>query len=501
MDWCATSAAELSRQLSNRAISAVELAKYFLNRISLLDPKVQSFISVSEELTLKQAAEVDALRISGAALGPLAGVPVAVKDLLCTTDLPTTCGSKFGRGYMSPYDATAVTRMRQSHLPWLGKTNLDEFAMGGSTETSFYGITRNPWDLQRTPGGSSGGSAACLAAGLAPLSLGTDTGGSIRQPAAFCGVSGFKPTYGRISRYGLVAFASSLDQIGPMAHTVEDLALAMDVLAGHDHRDSTSLPHEKPAFAASLLEPRKSFRVGVVREQIEDAGLDSEIRQAVEKTLEVLKECGAEICEVSLPHSKVWVPTYYVIAPCEASSNLSRFDGAHFGFRAEATVAPKGRSAEAGDSSPLVDMYCRTRSEGFGAEVKRRIMLGTYALSAGYYDAYYLKALKVRRLIRQDFDQAFEQVDLLVGPTTPTTAFRIGEKLNDPVQMYLGDLYTVGANLAGLPALSIPCGRSSSGLPIGVQFQGRPLDDCFVLQVGHKYQQAINWKPMPASVT
>lgn len=495
MEWHFASAAEISRQLSAKKVSAKEVAQHFLDRIAQHNSSLNIFVHVDGDLALRQAAEIDAQRARDeASLNKLAGVPIAIKDLLCTTDMPTTCGSRFCANYMSPYDSTAVARLRAAGMPWLGKTNLDEFAMGGSTETSIFGAARNPWDVERTPGGSSGGSAACLAAGLAPLAIGTDTGGSIRQPAAFCGVAGFKPTYGRVSRYGVVAYASSLDQVGPMAHTVEDLALAMDVISGHDPLDSTSLPYENPGYEASLSKAPTRFRVGVVREQIESEGLNPEVRQAILKTLDVLKESGAEVKEVSLPNSKAWVPAYYVIAPCEASSNLSRFDGAHFGFRAEAVDGKKS-------TSPLVEMYSRTRSQGFGAEVKRRIMLGTYALSAGYYDAYYLKALQVRRLIRQDFDRAFEQVDILVGPTTPNTAFRIGEKVDDPVQMYLEDLYTVGANLAGLPALSLPCGRSQAGLPIGVQLQGRPLDDALVLQIGHRYQQAIGWRPTPAPLS
>jgi aspartyl-tRNA(Asn)/glutamyl-tRNA(Gln) amidotransferase subunit A len=495
MEWHFASAAEISRQLSAKEISAKEVTQYFLDRIAQHNAGLNIFVHVDSELALRQAVEIDQRRSRGdAGMGRLAGVPIAIKDLLCTTDMPTTCGSRFCADYMSPYDGTVIARMRAAGMPWLGKTNLDEFAMGGSTETSIFGATRNPWDVERTAGGSSGGSAACLAAGLAPLAIGTDTGGSIRQPAAFCGVSGFKPTYGRVSRYGVVAYASSLDQVGPMAHTVEDLALAMDVISGHDPLDSTSLPHENPGYEACLAKAPARFRVGIVREQIESDGLNAEVRQSILRTLEVLKECGGEVQEISLPNSKSWVPAYYVIAPCEASSNLSRFDGAHFGFRAEAVEGKKS-------ASPLVDMYSRTRSQGFGAEVKRRIMLGTYALSAGYYDAYYLKALQVRRLIRQDFDRAFEQVDILLGPTTPNTPFRIGEKVDDPVQMYLEDLYTVGANLAGLPALSMPCGRSQAGLPIGVQLQGRPLDDALVLQIGHRYQQAIGWRPTPAPLS
>jgi aspartyl-tRNA(Asn)/glutamyl-tRNA(Gln) amidotransferase subunit A len=494
MELHGASAADISRQLVTKQISAKEVVRYFLERMARLDAGLNAFVHVNGELSLRQAEQVDNHRARGDALGPLAGVPIAIKDLLCTTDMPTTCGSRFCAGYMSPYDGTVIAKMRAAGMPWLGKTNLDEFAMGGSTETSIFGATRNPWDVERTSGGSSGGSAACVAAGLAPLAIGTDTGGSIRQPAAFCGVSGFKPTYGCVSRYGVVAYASSLDQVGPMAHTVEDLALAMDVISGHDPLDSTSLPRATPGYEARLSQAPHRFRVGVVREQIETEGLNPEVRAAIVSALSVLKECGGEVREISLPHSKSWVPAYYVIAPCEASSNLSRFDGAHFGFRAATGDGEKS-------SSPLVDMYSRTRSQGFGAEVKRRIMLGTYALSAGYYDAYYLKALQVRRLIRRDFDLAFQEVDLLVGPVTPNVAFRLGEKVDDPLQMYLEDLYTVGANLAGLPALSIPCGRSQSGLPIGVQLQGKPLDDAFVLQMGHRYQQAIGWRPSPAPLS
>lgn len=494
MELHLASAAEISRQLVAKQISAKEVVRYFLDRIARYDPGLNAFVHINTELSLRQAEQIDARRACGDALSPLAGVPIAIKDLLCTTDMPTTCGSRFCAGYMSPYDGTVIAKMRSAGMPWLGKTNLDEFAMGGSTETSIFGATRNPWDVERTSGGSSGGSAACVAAGLAPLALGTDTGGSIRQPAAFCGVSGFKPTYGSVSRYGVVAYASSLDQVGPMAHTVEDLALAMEVISGHDPLDSTSLPRATPDYSTGLSQTPHQFRVGVVREQIESEGLNPEVRAAILGALSVLKDCGGQVREISLPHSNSWVPAYYVIAPCEASSNLSRFDGAHFGFRAASGDGEKS-------VSPLVDMYSRTRSQGFGAEVKRRIMLGTYALSAGYYDAYYTKALQVRRLIRHDFDLAFQEVDLLVGPVTPNVAFRLGEKVGDPLQMYLEDLYTVGANLAGLPALSIPCGRNQTGLPIGVQFQGKPLDDAFVLQIGHRYQQAIGWRPSPAPLS
>ncbi len=494
MDIIHLTAAEISQLIRAGQLSSEQVTVAYLDRIASSDSKVNAFLSVAGDRAIDRAKQLDRTRTtsngsSNASESPLRGVPIAVKDVLCTTDVPTTCASKMLEKFVSPYNASVVDRLESAGMVTLGKTNMDEFAMGGSTENSAFGSTKNPWNLDRTPGGSSGGSAACLAAAQAPLSLGTDTGGSIRQPAAFCGVCGLKPTYGRVSRYGLIAFASSLDQVGPMAHTVEDLALLLQTIAGHDHRDSTSIPDSVPDYMASLNAGCKGLRVGVVRDHLENDGLDDEIRQSILKAIDVFQQAGAKIVDVALPNTKYSIATYYIIAPSEASSNLSRYSGAHYGYRA---VPSK---ALAKDSSALIDMYCRSRSEGFGAEVKRRIMLGTYTLSAGYYDAYYLKALKVRRLIRQDYDAAFSKADVILGPTTPTTAFRLGEMSDDPVQMYLVDLYTVGANLAGIPALSISCGESKRGMPIGMQLQGPPLAEGILLQTGHAYQQLTQTKP------
>jgi aspartyl-tRNA(Asn)/glutamyl-tRNA(Gln) amidotransferase subunit A len=408
--------------------------------------------------------------------------------------------------YRSPFHATVIEKLLAADAVLLGKTNMDEFAMGGSTENSAFGLTRNPWDRERTPGGSSGGAAACLAARMAPLSLGSDTGGSIRQPAAFCGVTGLKPTYGRVSRWGLVAFASSLDQIGPLARTAEDCGLLLEAIAGHDPRDSTSAPKPAPiAYSRSVKEPLAKLRLGVVKEHF-GGGLDAEVEQAVREAITVYQSLGATVEEISLPHSRYAVATYYIIAPSEASSNLARYDGVHFGYRTDEKAmlaeldAERKTLAAAGDrraldelDTPLVRMYRKTRSEGFGAEVKRRIMLGTYTLSKGYYDQYYVKALKVRRLIRQDYDAAFQKVDLVIGPVAPTAAFRIGEKINDPLAMYLEDLYTVSANLAGIPGMSIPCGFTPGKLPIGVQLQAPPFAEDRLLRAAHMFQEATDW--------
>jgi aspartyl-tRNA(Asn)/glutamyl-tRNA(Gln) amidotransferase subunit A len=418
----------------------------------------------------------------------------------------TTCASKMLENYRSPFHATVIEKLLAADAVLLGKTNMDEFAMGGSTENSAFGVARNPWDRDRTPGGSSGGAAACVAAGMAPLSLGSDTGGSIRQPASFCSVTGLKPTYGRVSRYGLVAFASSLDQIGPLARTAEDCALLLEAIAGHDPRDSTSAPQPAPlAYSKSVKEPLANLRLGVVKEHFGE-GLDAEVEKAVREAIAVFQSLGATVEEISLPHSRYAVATYYIIAPSEASSNLARYDGVHFGYRTDeqamlAELAAEQKAlAAAGDrrgldelDTPLVRMYRKTRSEGFGPEVKRRIMLGTYTLSKGYYDQYYVKALKVRRLIRRDFDEAFEKVDLVIGPVAPTAAFRLGEKINDPLAMYLEDLYTVSANLAGIPGISIPCGFTSQNLPIGVQLQAPPFAEDRLLRASHLFQQATNW--------
>ncbi len=477
----------LSRLLADRKLSSREATDQCLTRIGALDGKIRSFVCVEPEAALAAADTIDRRRAAGESLSPMAGIPVGIKDVLCTTDMPTTCGSKMLQDYRSPFDAFAVERLRHSGAIVVGKTNLDQFAMGGSTETSVAGPSYNPWDETRTCGGSSGGSAAAVSAGLVPLTLGTDTGGSIRQPSAFCGVCGLKPTYGRVSRYGLIAYASSLDQAGPIAHTVADLAIALQTIAGHDRRDSTCLDHPVPDYLATLEHPIRPLRIGIIRDHLDGAGLDPEIHQAIIRAIDVYKSLGATIVDIALPHTKYSIATYYIIAPCEASSNLSRFDGAHFGYRAPAARTNQERT--------LLDMYCRSRSEGFGVEVQRRIMLGTYALSEGYFDAFYMKALKVRRLIRQDYDRAFEQVDALVGPTTPTPPFKIGEIIDDPVQMYLQDLYTVGANLAGIPAMSIPIGTTSSGLPIGMQLQSPPLSEASLLAIGHAYQRAIDYQP------
>jgi aspartyl-tRNA(Asn)/glutamyl-tRNA(Gln) amidotransferase subunit A len=457
---------------------------------------------VDAERALDQAAAVDRKRAAGQALGLLAGLPVAVKDVLCDRETTTTCASRMLEGFRPPYDATVVARLKAADAVLLGRTNMDEFAMGGSTENSAFHLTRNPWDLTRTPGGSSGGSAACVAARMAPLAIGTDTGGSIRQPAALCGITGLKPTYGRVSRYGLVAFASSLDQVGPMARSAKDAALLLEAIAGQDPRDATSLDRPTPAFSKTIDKPLAGLKLGVVREHFA-AGLDREVEMAVQEAIGLYQTMGAEIREVSLPHSKYGVAAYYVIAPSEASSNLARYDGVHYGYRTDqaalvAELAAERKTLEAaGDQaglanldSILVRMYRRTRAEGFGAEVKRRIMLGTYALSAGYYDAYYLKALKVRRLIRRDFDAAFQQAELIVGPVTASPAFQLGEMVDDPLAMYLVDLYTVSANLAGIPAMSIPCGFSKNGLPIGLQLQAPPLEEERLFRAAHMFQQA-----------
>jgi aspartyl-tRNA(Asn)/glutamyl-tRNA(Gln) amidotransferase subunit A len=495
-------ASELANLLARGEVSSVEVTQAFVDRIAAHDAKIGAFLRVDAERALAQATAIDAKRSKGAPLGPLAGVPVAVKDVLCDREAVTTCASRMLETFRPPYDATVVERLKAADALLIGRTNMDEFAMGGSTENSAYQPTRNPWDIERTPGGSSGGSAACVAASMAPLAIGTDTGGSIRQPAGLCGITGLKPTYGRVSRYGLVAFASSLDQVGPMAHTAKDAALLLDAIAGHDPRDATSLNHPTPGYSATIDQPLAGLKLGVVREHFA-AGLDREVERAVQEAIGIYQTMGATIHDLSLPHSKYGVAAYYVIAPSEASSNLARYDGAHYGYRTDsaemlselaaerkALEAAKDAKGLANLDTALVRMYRRTRAEGFGPEVKRRIMLGAYALSAGYYDAYYLKALKVRRLIRRDFDEAFKQVDLIVGPVTAGPAFKLGEMVDDPLAMYLVDLYTVSANLAGIPAISIPCGLTKSGLPIGLQLQAPPLEESRLLRAAHMYQQS-----------
>ncbi|MEM9365160.1 MAG: Asp-tRNA(Asn)/Glu-tRNA(Gln) amidotransferase subunit GatA [Planctomycetota bacterium] len=488
----ATTACEMLALLRDGKASAVELAKEALDRIEQHQPTINAYTHVDRDGALARAQAVDAARANGESLGPLAGVPVAVKDVLCTKGLPTTCSSEMLRGFVPPYDATVVEKLHAAGAVVVGKTNMDEFAMGASTETSAMGITRNPWDHERTPGGSSGGAAATVACGDVPLSIGTDTGGSIRQPAAFCGVTGMKPTYGRVSRYGLVAFASSLDQAGPIANSVEDIALMMDVISGHEPRDSTSLDVPVDDYSGAVQSSDlRGIRIGVLRNALAQEGVDDSVRQAVTAAESTFQDLGAEIIDIELPHSPYWVPTYYVIAPCEASSNLSRYDGAHYGHRQRNDAA----------DSPLEMMYRLSRKEGFGSEVKRRIMVGTYALSAGYYDAYYNQALKVRRLIKGDFDAAFSQADLLLGPVTPSPAFPLGQNADDPVAMYLCDLFTVGANLAGVPAISLPGGQDASGLPVGIQLQAPALMETRLLFAGHAFQTATeHHRQRPAAV-
>ena len=486
-------------------ITSAALTTAYLDRITTVDERVGAFLRIDTDRALAQAAEIDARRAKHQPVGRMAGLPVAVKDIFCERGQITTCASRMLADYRAPYDSTVIARLRAADAVLIGRTNMDEFAMGGSTENSAFQVTRNPWDLERTPGGSSGGSAASVAAGMSPLAIGTDTGGSIRQPAGLCGVVGMKPTYGRVSRYGVVAYASSLDQVGPFGQSVEDVALLLETIAGHDANDSTSLNVPVPKYTESVNQPLAGLKVGWVREHF-GQGLDAEVEAAVRAALDVYKSLGATLHEISLPHSKYAVATYYVIAPSEASSNLARYDGVHFGYRTDemkmlAEMATERKQLEsAGDraaieklDTALVRMYRRTRAEGFGAEVKRRIMLGTYALSAGYYDAYYLKALKVRRLIRQDFDQAFEKVDLIAGPITAAPAFKLGQMAGDPLSMYLVDLYTVSANLAGLPGICVPCGRSESGLPIGLQLQAPALEEERLLRGARMIEQATDW--------
>ncbi|UCG71798.1 MAG: Asp-tRNA(Asn)/Glu-tRNA(Gln) amidotransferase subunit GatA [Chromatiales bacterium] len=469
--------AELAGQLAAGDTSSRELTEATLARIEAADADLNAFINVCAEAALAEADAADARRARGEA-GPLTGVPFAHKDIFCTRGVTTTCGSHMLENFVPPYDATVVARLKDAGLVTVGKTNMDEFAMGSSNETSYFGAVRNPWDTACTPGGSSGGSAAAVAAGLVPAATGTDTGGSIRQPAALTGVTGLKPTYGRVSRFGMIAFASSLDQAGVLALTAEDAALVLQAMAGFDPHDSTSTDAPVADYAASLNNELKGKRIGVPGEFF-DAGLDPACEQAVRGALAEFEQLGASVVDVSLPHLGLSVPTYYIVAPAEASSNLSRFDGLRFGHRAAG-------------AETLEELYKKTRQEGFGAEVKRRIMTGTYVLSAGYYDAYYLKAQQTRQLIADDFRQAFETVDLIAGPTTPTPAFRLGEKTDDPVQMYLNDIYTIGVNLAGLPGISVPCGFADN-LPVGLQLIGPHFGESVVLNFAHQYQQATDW--------
>jgi aspartyl-tRNA(Asn)/glutamyl-tRNA(Gln) amidotransferase subunit A len=469
--------AELSHDLQNKKISSVELTQDFLKRIKQYDKKLNSFITVTEEQALADAIRADEKLAKGDA-HCLTGIPIAQKDIFCTQGVKTSCGSKMLDNFISPYDATVIERFKNAGTILLGKTNMDEFAMGSSNETSFYGPVKNPWDLQRVAGGSSGGSAAAVAAYLAPGATGTDTGGSIRQPAALCGISGIKPTYGRVSRYGMIAYASSLDQGGPMAKTAEDLALMLNVMAGFDERDSTSIDHPVADYTKTLNDSIQGLRIGLPKEYFE-AGLASDIEKGIQNAIKEYEKLGATVHEISLPNMKLSIPAYYVIAPAECSSNLARYDGVRYGYRCH-------------NPKDLEDLYKRSRSEGFGSEVTRRIMIGTYALSAGYYDAYYLKAQKIRGLIRQDFREAFNQVDVIMGPTSPEVAFKLGEKTDDPISMYLSDIYTIAINLAGLPGMSIPAGFVNN-LPIGLQLVGNVFQEARLLNMAHSYQKVTDW--------
>ena len=473
-----SSLSELQAALAAKKVSSVELTRLFLERIGRLNGRLNAFITVDEEVSLAQARAADAARVGGEG-GPLAGIPVAHKDIYCTRALRTTCGSRMLENYTSPYDAHVIEQFGRAGAVLLGKTNMDEFAMGSSNETSHFGPVRNPWNSGLVPGGSSGGSAVAVAARMAPAATGTDTGGSIRQPAALTGVCGLKPTYGLVSRYGMVAFASSLDQGGPMAKSAADLALLMNVMVGHDARDSTSLPRAKEDYARELDLPLAGLRIGLPQAYFGE-GVEPGVRQCVREAIAWYERRGARTVPVELPHAALAVPVYYVLAPAEASSNLSRFDGVRYGHRAA-------------QYQDLNDMYCRTRAEGFGAEVQRRILVGTYVLSHGYYDAYYLKAQKVRRLIARDFAEAFKLCDLIMGPTSPTTAFPLGAKTDDPVQMYLNDIFTIPAPLAGLPGLSIPCGFDARGLPVGLQIMAGHFAEARMLGAAHQYQRDTDW--------
>ncbi|MGG6297444.1 Asp-tRNA(Asn)/Glu-tRNA(Gln) amidotransferase subunit GatA [Leptolyngbya sp. AN02str] len=480
---------ELHYQLINKERTAVEIAEEALARIQALEPHVKSFLTITADQALQQAQQVDAKIAAGEEIEMLAGIPIGIKDNMCTRGIRTTCGSRILENFVPPYESTVTQRLFEAGAVMVGKTNMDEFAMGSSTESSAYQVTANPWDVSRVPGGSSGGSAAAVAAEECVVALGSDTGGSIRQPASLCGVVGMKPTYGLVSRYGLVAYASSLDQIGPFGRSVEDTAILLGAIAGHDPKDATSLSVPVPDYLSAFkpdFKPRGKLRIGIIKETFGD-GLEATVEAAVTKAVEQLQELGAEIQVISCPQFRYGLPTYYIIAPSEASANLARYDGVKFGYRIE-------------EPDNLLDMYAKTRAEGFGAEVKRRIMIGTYALSAGYYDAYYLKAQKVRTLIKQDFEKAFQQVDVLICPTAPTTAFKAGEKTDDPLSMYLSDLMTIPVNLAGLPAISLPCGFDEQGLPIGMQLIGNVLREDLLLNVAYAYEQATSWNKRKPSL-
>ena len=477
---------EMNEGLKNTQFSSRELTQHYLDRIAKIDDRVQSYVTETPEQALAQADAADGLLRSGTA-GLLTGVPIAHKDIFCTQGIKTTAGSKMLDNFLSPYDATVVAKAKAAGLVTLGKVNMDEFAMGSTSENSYYGATANPWNLEHVPGGSSGGSAACVAADLAPIATGTDTGGSIRQPASFCGLTGLKPTYGRVSRFGMIAYASSLDQGGPLARSAEDCAFLMNTIAGHDTKDSTSIQKEVDDYVANLNATTvKGLRIGIPKQYFNVHGLDADVKARVEESLKKLQDMGAILVEIDLNMTEAYVPTYYLIAPAEASSNLSRYDGVRYGYRCENPV-------------DLTDLYKRSRSEGFGAEVQRRILIGTYALSAGYYDAYYVKAQKVRRLIQQDFLKAFENVDVIAAPSAPTTAYKIGAKL-DPVEMYLGDIYTIAVNLAGLPAINAPVGFDANNLPVGLQLIGNYWSESQLLSIVHQYQQNTDWHTKRAAI-
>jgi aspartyl-tRNA(Asn)/glutamyl-tRNA(Gln) amidotransferase subunit A len=469
--------AELSEGLRSKAFSSVELAQALLARVDSLDSQLNAFITVTSEQALAQAQAADE-RIAAGQGGPVTGIPIAHKDIFCTEGVRTSCGSRMLDNFIAPYNATVVEKLAAAGLVMVGKTNLDEFAMGSSNENSFYGPVKNPWDIKAVPGGSSGGSAAAVAARLVPGATGTDTGGSIRQPASLCGITGIKPSYGRVSRWGMIAYASSLDQGGVLTRTAQDAALLLQVIAGFDERDSTSAPQPVADYAATLNNSLEGLKIGLPKEYF-SAGLDSQVAAAIETALAEYRRLGAEVTEISLPNANLAIPAYYVIAPAECSSNLARFDGVRYGYRCE-------------NPNDLLDLYTRSRGEGFGAEVKRRIMVGTYVLSAGYYDAYYLKAQRIRNLIKDDFVAAFKQVDVIMGPTSPTVAFDLGEKVNDPVTMYLSDIYTIAVNLAGLPGMSIPVGFVD-GRPVGLQLIGNYFDEARLLNIAHRYQQVSDW--------
>jgi aspartyl-tRNA(Asn)/glutamyl-tRNA(Gln) amidotransferase subunit A len=465
---------ELQEKIKSGDVSATQITESVFSRIDAVEERVHSYIRLMKEEALTAAAKADE-NIKKGDIQPLTGIPIALKDIVCTKGIPTTCGSHMLHNFVPPYNATVVEKLSDAGAVFMGKTNMDEFAMGSSTETSYFGPTRNPWDLERIPGGSSGGSATAVAADECIASIGSDTGGSIRQPAALCGIVGLKPTYGRVSRFGLIAFASSLDQIGPFTKDVEDCAIMMNVLAGYDPKESTSVPAEVPDYRQFIGRDIKGWKIGIPREYFVE-GIDPEVSAAVKKTIAVVEKCGGKIVDISLPHTQYCLAVYYIIAPAEASSNLARYDGVKYGFRAA-------------DERDLMEMYKKTRMQGFGAEVKRRIMIGTYALSAGYYDAYYGKASQVRALIKRDFDEAFKKCDVILTPTTPTPAFKIGEKTDDPLQMYLSDIFTISTNLAGIPGISVPCGFTAAGLPIGVQFLAGHFEEGKLLQVASAYEK------------